>query len=453
MKDKLLEDTESIDISTGQKQKCTFLTVFRTIIGITIILIGILIGIYISFLLMMISASSSSSRFLGYFVEFLIFLLISGCLTFIGILIAQFCKQNKIKQLFISSIIVLISYLITLIMLLLMFYMPVPKTTEFTNQPTGFWNLSTGSKIAYYKYGQNTTQKYPFVFIHGGPGAPVLGKEHFSDELASIGFSVFQYDQLGCGKSSRLKKVKDYTLERQIDDLESIREKIGTEKINIICHSFGGSLSSNYIKKYPNRVSQIVFISPGPICSSDHSLPALTKAGSIDQRKILFKNKRFLLSQLISSFFPPQGLFVMMSEKKLDDIFINFHDGLNMMPGSGSFYNTKGAGFGFWANLMTGKNMEKIECNYDALKKFDGMCLVVKGQFDYISFDVTAQFRDLIPNSVMITVDGMGHSVDQSHQMEIWKNIESFIINGTTVNEPYDGDVSPWNLNDDTNKF
>lgn len=166
-----------------------------------------------------------------------------------------------------------------------MFYKPVDKMTEFTNIPSGYWDLSTGSRIAYYKYGEESNEKYPFIIIHGGPGAPVLGEEHFVHNLSKLGYKSYQYDQLGGGKSSRLNNCKKYTLARQVDDLEEIRKTIGAKKVNIICHSFGGTLSSNYIAKYPNNVDNCIFISPGNIWSGDKSIVQLTDEGSKDQKK------------------------------------------------------------------------------------------------------------------------------------------------------------------------
>ena len=307
-----------------------------------------------------------------------------------------------------------------------------------------FWFIQNKTKIAYYEYGNTIKEKYPFILIHGGPGAPVLGEEHFVHNLSSLGYKSYQYDQLGGGKSSRLNNCKKYTLERQVEDLEEIRKTLGTEKINIICHSFGGTLSSNYIAAYPDRVDHCIFVSPGNIWSGDKAITKLTKAGAKDQQKTLMKNTRYFLSQALSMMFPPMGLFVMMKEENLDNLFMKFHDDLNMMPGSGSFYNTKGAGYGFWVNVMTGRDSNKMDSPYEKLSKFTGSAIIIKAQYDYISFDVTAQFRDLIPNTTLITINGMGHSIVHEHEDEIWENIEAFLKTGKTKKDPYTGNKDPW---------
>lgn len=429
MNENLLREVGSFEVGFNKKKRCTVSNVCYSIFQITIISTGVLVGIYLSTLLMFLAAGETNNSFLGYLTGFLVFLSFVGLFFFF--LFQSVYDHPMKKSIFHSYIITQILYIVFLPIYLFIFYLPSSEPTKYTNKPSGYWHLSTGSTIAYYEFGQISSEKVPFIFLHGGPGAPVLGRDHFVDELVSSGFHVYQYDQLGGGKSTRLKNCKDYTLNRQIEDLEEIREKIGAEKINIVCHSFGGTLASNYILAHSDRVSQCIFISPGPICQSE--IQTLTSEGKKDQSNCLSKNKRFLLAQFIVSVFSPQqGLFVLMPEKILDRLFMHFHDDLNMMPGSNKYYNTKGAGFGFWANLMIGSDLPV--CQFDTFKKFEGKALVVKGQFDYISFDVTDEYRKHIPNSVLIKIDGIGHSVDPIHHNEVWNNIHSFIVNGTTEN-------------------
>lgn len=80
------------------------------------------------------------------------------------------------------------------------------------------------------KYG-NKSYDYPIISLHGGPGIPPNGKDLFMDELSLEGFVVYQYDQFGCGNSNRAKEAEEYSVERQVTDLEEIRKKIGTEKL------------------------------------------------------------------------------------------------------------------------------------------------------------------------------------------------------------------------------
>jgi proline iminopeptidase len=84
-----------------------------------------------------------------------------------------------------------------------------------------FWELPTGSRIAYVRIAaEGQTRPMPIIFLHGGPGVPDMkGDAEFFGRLAQDGFDVYVYDQVGRGRSSRLDDPRGYTLERDVTDL------------------------------------------------------------------------------------------------------------------------------------------------------------------------------------------------------------------------------------------
>ena len=221
-------------------------------------------------------------------------------------------------------------------------------------------------------------------------------------------------------------------------------ERIKADKLILISHSFGGTLTSNYMAKYNDNVSQSIFIFPGNIYSGDKTITKRTNDGKKDNNQALTKNIRYFACQILTSISPSTELYYLMDEDKLDNIFIQFYDTLNMKPGSGEYYNTLGAGFGFWNNMMAAKSCSKAERPYEKLKKSTAKCLVIKREFDYLLFDVTKQYRDLIPDNRLITIDKMGHSIEKEFEAEIFDNISSFLKTGEPIKEAYAGNDSPW---------
>jgi len=128
-----------------------------------------------------------------------------------------------------------------------------------------FWELPTGSRIAYLRVpAEGRVREAPIIFLHGGPGVPDMrGDSEYFGRLARDGFDVYVYDRVGRGRSSRLDDPRGYTLERDVADLEAIREKIGAERIVLIGHSYGGTLAAAYASSHPKRVAKIVLSSPG----------------------------------------------------------------------------------------------------------------------------------------------------------------------------------------------
>ena len=79
-----------------------------------------------------------------------------------------------------------------------------------------FWDLPTGSRIAYVERpAGGRPRPTPVVFVHGGPGiADMAGDTAYFGRLAGDGYDVWVYDQVGTGRSSRLADPRRYDIAR-----------------------------------------------------------------------------------------------------------------------------------------------------------------------------------------------------------------------------------------------
>jgi pimeloyl-ACP methyl ester carboxylesterase len=142
-----------------------------------------------------------------------------------------------------------------------------PHALPYAN--TRYWQLPTGSVIAYSEYDPLpgvAVKPEAIVYLHGGPGvrqAPF--DQDIYGSFAANGFRVFLYDQAGSGISGFLPHLQDYTVARYVADLEAIRQKIGVEKMILIGHSWGSTLAASYMAKFQSHVAKVVFHSPGEI--------------------------------------------------------------------------------------------------------------------------------------------------------------------------------------------
>ncbi len=96
----------------------------------------------------------------------------------------------------------------------------------------------------------------PLILVPGGPGGAHTGLRRF-DSLAKDNLLVY-YDGFGRGKSDTAKKVEEYSLERDIEDLEGLRKALKLDKVNLLGHSYGGLVVQGYALKYPEHVSHLV---------------------------------------------------------------------------------------------------------------------------------------------------------------------------------------------------
>ena len=96
----------------------------------------------------------------------------------------------------------------------------------------------------------------PLFISPGGPGGAHISYRSF-DSLASLNMIIY-FDAFGRGKSDTAKDVKDYTLERDIEDLEGLRKGLHFDQINVLGHSYGGLVAQGYALKYPQHVKHLV---------------------------------------------------------------------------------------------------------------------------------------------------------------------------------------------------
>lgn len=96
----------------------------------------------------------------------------------------------------------------------------------------------------------------PLFFIAGGPGNAHTYLRAF-DSLSTTHTLVY-FDAFGRGKSDTAKDLKQYSLQRDIDDLEGLRKAMGFSKINILGHSYGGLVAQGYAIQYPENVSHLI---------------------------------------------------------------------------------------------------------------------------------------------------------------------------------------------------
>lgn len=96
----------------------------------------------------------------------------------------------------------------------------------------------------------------PLFIIPGGPGGAHPSYRNF-DSLASNNMIVY-FDAFGRGKSDTAKDVKEYTLDRDIEDIEGLRQALHFDMINVLGHSYGGLVAQGYAIKYPKHLKHLV---------------------------------------------------------------------------------------------------------------------------------------------------------------------------------------------------
>lgn len=100
-------------------------------------------------------------------------------------------------------------------------------------------------------------EKVPLMILHGGPGAPHDYLENL-EALASEQRRVIFYDQLGCGRSDQPDDPALCYVARFADELETMREALGLERVHILGQSWGGMLAQEYALRQPRGLVSLI---------------------------------------------------------------------------------------------------------------------------------------------------------------------------------------------------
>ena len=128
------------------------------------------------------------------------------------------------------------------------------------------------------------------VLLHGVMGYALNWRrvaKHFEDR-----FQVLAYDSRGHGRSvhADLARTPDaYTPESLAEDLRSILDDLGWEKIYLIGHSMGGRVAYTFAANFPKRVEALVIEDIGPNMSA---VTASTATRVLDRVPVPFATKK-----------------------------------------------------------------------------------------------------------------------------------------------------------------
>ncbi|MBB5838690.1 alpha/beta fold hydrolase [Kribbella italica] len=112
-----------------------------------------------------------------------------------------------------------------------------------------------GTELAYHLIGDGD----PIVCI---PGGPMQASAYLGDLGGGLANQLVKLDLRGTGDSATPADPTSYQVERQVADLEVLRNHLGLDQLDLLAHSAGTNLAALYLAAHPDRVRRYAAISP-----------------------------------------------------------------------------------------------------------------------------------------------------------------------------------------------
>ncbi|MWA01051.1 alpha/beta fold hydrolase [Actinomadura sp. LD22] len=114
-----------------------------------------------------------------------------------------------------------------------------------------------GTRLAY-RVTEDAGSGEPLLCV---PGGPMRASSYLGDLGGLSGRRrLVMLDLRGTGASEEPVDPATYRCDRQVDDLEALREHLGLERVDLLAHSAGGDLAVLYALGHPERVRSLTLV-------------------------------------------------------------------------------------------------------------------------------------------------------------------------------------------------
>jgi proline iminopeptidase len=245
-----------------------------------------------------------------------------------------------------------------------------------------------------------------------------------------------------------LSDPRQYTVDRQVADLEAIRKKIGAKKLILIGDSWGATLAASYMAEHPERCAKAILTSPGAIDGTEWKEPTVYQDAAT-VREVERWTREFVqqyprVNRLLVD--DPQAAYRAAPESELDAHFDELLNRLlptlccNVKIPNGHHAH----GMGWWVNTMISRDLTtRTKHPARALRNNKTPVLIMRGGCDYVRWEVARQYRSVLSNSTLVHVPRAGHWIAHDQPAIYSSTIRSFLAGKPLSVTPYTADVAP----------
>jgi proline iminopeptidase len=267
----------------------------------------------------------------------------------------------------------------------------------------------------------------PLFLISGGPGGSHVGLHSFSPLKDSC--TIVYIDNFGRGKSDTAKVVTEYSLKRDVEDIEGIRKAMGYAKINILGHSYGGLVAQEYAIKYPAATKHLIiansFFSGEMWQANDDNSNHEIRVNYPEVWEKLMEarangvHSSDAIHQDIYGEVPYGFLYAYNPEKFLKGIDPSYPNKFN----SKLYYQLVGDD----GDFIIGNDVAAFDCR-TKLKDLKMPILIIAGRYDRVSVPSFAvQYKKYCPQAQFVMFEKSGHNPQVEEPEKEFKLIREFL--------------------------
>lgn len=274
-------------------------------------------------------------------------------------------------------------------------------TLEQARRASGVQVASLSDGVtAYQVHGQSG----PWVVLVHGLLTPMFAWQPIAELLASQGYRVLRYDQLGRGLSDR--PALRYDPELYLRQLDQLTRQLGIDAFHLVSWSMGGVIACRFALRQPERVRNLALIAPALFLDRPFKVRALL-AFALGRRLVARGVQRSVDALIAQHLVRPER-------------FPAYRAGMEaqlQFPGLGESFVSTLQNFAWNEGPRLG-----------ALRQHARPVLVIWGNQDRTTpFANARPVRALLPRAAMLEVTGARHAVHLEFAEQVHPALTSFL--------------------------
>ena len=281
--------------------------------------------------------------------------------------------------------------------------------------------IETANALIWYTifYTENSKNKTPLLCLHGGPGSVhdyLLPLKELATECP-----VIFYDQSGCGYS-KMKDPNffDWTLEHYVKELNSVIDGLGYKKVNLLGHSFGAMLATNYTCRHLEKIESLLLSAPcisAPQWISDCRKLAKTLPNNVCDIMVQHESDE---TTYAPEYQEAVGIFYNNFFCRVQPWPQALHDSMSKL--NRDIYHKM---WGSYEMTATG-SLKDVDLS-NQLSKITVPTLLFCGEYDMATPDTTRQYQKMMPNAELVVIENAAHMLTLEQPDACKKTIQEFL--------------------------